>query len=113
MPTVTGTQRAFLATVSSMKTPTFPWPLARPATGPTSGVRGAEVDSCRPGSPAADDATWDGVDEDCDGQVDEDYVSQPTTCGTGACEAAVAAIRQGWMDSPVQLDLPGGRLSIV
>ena len=33
-------------------------------------------------------------------------------CGTGACAAAVAAIRQGWMVSPVQLELPGGRLSI-
>ncbi|HAN54066.1 MAG TPA: diaminopimelate epimerase, partial [Pseudomonas sp.] len=33
-------------------------------------------------------------------------------CGTGACAAAVAAIRQGWMDSPVQIELPGGRLSI-
>lgn len=33
-------------------------------------------------------------------------------CGTGACAAAVAAIRQGWMDSPLQLELPGGKLSI-
>ena len=31
---------------------------------------------------------------------------------SGACAAAVAAIRQGWMDSPVQLELPGGKLSI-
>jgi diaminopimelate epimerase len=33
-------------------------------------------------------------------------------CGTGACAAAVAAISQGWMDSPLQIELPGGRLSI-
>lgn len=33
-------------------------------------------------------------------------------CGTGACAAAVAAISQGWMDSPLLIDLPGGRLSI-
>lgn len=33
-------------------------------------------------------------------------------CGTGARAAAVAAISQGWMDSPVSLDLPGGRLHI-
>src|SRR5262249_24476713 len=29
----------------------------------------------------------DGIDNDCDGSVDED-LTQPTTCGTGACEAA-------------------------
>ncbi|MBF3262426.1 diaminopimelate epimerase, partial [Pseudomonas aeruginosa] len=33
-------------------------------------------------------------------------------CGTGACAAAVAGIRQGWLQSPVQIDLPGGRLHI-
>ena len=31
---------------------------------------------------------------------------------TQACGAAVAAISQGWMDSPVQIELPGGKLSI-
>ena len=34
------------------------------------------------------------------------------TLGTGACAAAVAAISQGWMDSPLQIELPGGKLSI-
>ncbi|SFP94151.1 diaminopimelate epimerase [Geopseudomonas sagittaria] len=33
-------------------------------------------------------------------------------CGTGACAAAVAGIRQGWLQSPVQISLPGGTLSI-
>lgn len=33
-------------------------------------------------------------------------------CGTGACAAAVAGIRQGWLDSPVRIELPGGALSI-
>ena len=33
-------------------------------------------------------------------------------CGTGACAAAVAGIRQGWLASPVQIELPGGTLSI-
>jgi len=33
-------------------------------------------------------------------------------CGTGACAAAVAAIAQGWMDSPVHLQLRGGLLDI-
>jgi hypothetical protein len=34
---------------------------------------------------AASDATCDGVDDDCNGAVDEDYVSTTTTCGVGAC----------------------------
>ena len=33
-------------------------------------------------------------------------------CGTGACASAVAAIRRGLADSPVQVDLPGGSLRI-
>lgn len=33
-------------------------------------------------------------------------------CGTGACAAAVAGIRQGWLASPVEVSLPGGALSI-
>ena len=27
----------------------------------------------------------DGIDNDCDGLIDEDYVATPTTCGVGAC----------------------------
>src|SRR5690606_30697834 len=45
-------------------------------------------------------------------RVWERGAGETQACGTGACAAAVAAIRQGWMDSPVQIDLPGGRLSI-
>lgn len=33
-------------------------------------------------------------------------------CGTGACAAAVAAIREGLVPSPVQVTLPGGDLTI-
>jgi hypothetical protein len=33
--------------------------------------------------PAADDATCDGLDDDCDGAVDEDYMPMATTCGVG------------------------------
>ncbi|QAX81411.1 diaminopimelate epimerase [Candidatus Pseudomonas adelgestsugas] len=33
-------------------------------------------------------------------------------CGTCACAAAVAAISHGWMDSPLLVNLPGGRLSV-
>ena len=33
-------------------------------------------------------------------------------CGTGACATAVAAIRRGLVSSPVQVNLPGGQLTI-
>ena len=39
------------------------------------------------------------------------HAGDPTTLRE-TCAAAVAAIRQGWMDSPLQLELPGGKLSI-
>ncbi len=45
-------------------------------------------------------------------RVWERGAGETRACGTGACAAAVAAIRQGWMDSPVCIELPGGQLSI-
>ncbi|MET1079347.1 MAG: diaminopimelate epimerase [Pseudomonas sp.] len=45
-------------------------------------------------------------------RVWERGAGETQACGTGSCAAAVAAISQGWMDSPVQVDLPGGRLTI-
>ena len=45
-------------------------------------------------------------------RVYERGAGETQACGTGACAAAVAAISQGWMNSPVTLDLPGGRLTI-
>ncbi|MHC6228012.1 diaminopimelate epimerase [Pseudomonas sp. X10] len=45
-------------------------------------------------------------------RVWERGAGETQACGTGACAAAVAAISQGWMESPVSLDLPGGRLTI-
>jgi hypothetical protein len=57
------------------------------ASGSTSCVAGQETDSCTPGTPAADDSLCNGLDDDCNGLIDEDYVSTPTSCGTGACAA--------------------------
>ncbi len=45
-------------------------------------------------------------------RVYERGVGETQACGTGACAAAVAGIRLGLLDSPVQIDLPGGRLQI-
>jgi diaminopimelate epimerase len=45
-------------------------------------------------------------------RVFERGVGETRACGTGACAAAVAAIQQGWAQSPVNVHLPGGKLHI-
>jgi hypothetical protein len=45
----------------------------------------ASVCNAVPGTPAANDPTCNNVDDDCDGSFDENFPSQPTACGTGAC----------------------------
>ena len=37
---------------------------------------------------ASDDATCDGLDNDCNGETDEDFAPQTTSCGEGACAAS-------------------------
>jgi diaminopimelate epimerase len=45
-------------------------------------------------------------------RVFERGAGETLACGTGACAAAVHGIQQGWLDSPVTVQLPGGKLSI-
>jgi hypothetical protein len=55
-------------------------------TGMVSCVAGKTVDSCVAGAaPAMDDDSCDGMDDDCDGEVDEDYPEKSSTCASGAC----------------------------
>jgi diaminopimelate epimerase len=45
-------------------------------------------------------------------RVYERGAGETLACGTGACAAAVAGIRQGLLESPVKVALPGGELEI-
>jgi len=45
-------------------------------------------------------------------RVFERGVGETLACGTGACAAVVAGIRHGWLDERVDVDLPGGRLTV-
>ncbi|MFT3718157.1 diaminopimelate epimerase [Pseudorhodoferax sp.] len=45
-------------------------------------------------------------------RVHERGAGETLACGTGACAAVVAGIRQGWLDSPVDVHTRGGLLTI-
>ncbi|MBW2981830.1 right-handed parallel beta-helix repeat-containing protein [Candidatus Woesearchaeota archaeon] len=46
---------------------------------------GVETDTCTPGSPTGPDNNCNGIDEDCDGEADDGYISTQTSCGLGVC----------------------------
>jgi diaminopimelate epimerase len=45
-------------------------------------------------------------------RVYERGAGETLACGTGACAAVVSGIRLGWLDHRVDVDAPGGRLTI-
>ena len=56
------------------------------STGTKTCIDGTFIDTCEPGIPDSNDPC-DGIDNDCDGSIDEDFNSQTTECGTGACSS--------------------------
>ncbi|HRE87714.1 MAG TPA: MopE-related protein, partial [Myxococcota bacterium] len=57
-------------------------------------INGGVVDSCEAGSPSAD-TTCNGVDDDCDGSVDEHFPATATSCGVGECRRTGTITCQG------------------
>ena len=72
---------------------------------PSSCVAGVEV-ACAPAEAAAKDTVCNGQDDDCDGDVDEDYASV-TTCGAGWCLMTnVASTCEDGIETPCVPGLP-------
>lgn len=62
----------------------------------------ANVNYCAsPADVAFDDPTCDGVDDDSDGAIDEEYVAPATSCGVGACgsNGLLACVRGATQDT--------------
>jgi hypothetical protein len=77
---------------------TFTQMLNQPCFNGTGACRGQGITICkadgtgvecnaRTGSPAANDASCNNIDDDCKEGVDEDYVQTATTCGVGECSS--------------------------
>jgi hypothetical protein len=90
-------------------TPTTCGQGACAAAGRTACIAGGVQDTCLPRSPSPDDARCDGLDDDCDGAIDEDAEPWPTDCGEGACAATGALICAD--GEPVDTCRPGAPLA--
>lgn len=60
------------------------------AQGQSTCIAGQMMDNCTPGIPGSE--TCNGVDDDCDGTIDNNIEMTVTTCGVGACTAT------GWKE---------------
>jgi uncharacterized repeat protein (TIGR01451 family) len=68
-------------------------------------VAGVQVSDCIGGLPVASDTTCNGVDEDCNGVLDDGYAPVPSSCGTGACAATGSVVC--FLGAPLDLCEPG------
>ncbi len=61
-------------------------------TGEIACLAGVPTDTCDPLAGATADTQCDGLDNDCDGAPDDEYVPTPTTCGVGSCSGNAGQI---------------------
>ena len=79
------------------------------STGILECIDGSPFDTCEEGLPAGDDTDCNGIDEDCSGGADDNYVTTDTECGEGVCFSTgiLECIDGGEVDSCVEGDPTG------